>query len=113
MKVKLLSRVRLFVTPWTVAHQVPLFLGFSWQEYWNGLPFPPTGDIPDPGIKPASPTLQADSSLAQPLESPRAHLRILQKISVLGPHSRIFGPKWALDRGALNSSGVGALMFNP
>ena len=39
------------MTPWTVAHQAPLSMGFSRQEYWSGLPFPPPGDIPDPGIK--------------------------------------------------------------
>ena len=40
--------------PWTVAHQAPLSVGFSSQEYWSGLPFPPAGDLPDPGIKPTS-----------------------------------------------------------
>ena len=43
-----------FTTPWTVAHQVPLSMGFSKQEYWSGLPFPPPGDLPDPGIEPSS-----------------------------------------------------------
>ena len=54
-KVKLLSRVRLFATPWTVAYQGPLSMGFSRQEYWRGLPFPSPGDLPDPGIEPRSP----------------------------------------------------------
>ena len=54
VKVKSLSRVRLFVTPWTVAHQAPLSMGFSWHEYWSGLPLPSPGDISDPGIKPVS-----------------------------------------------------------
>ena len=49
------------VTPWIVAHQAPLSMGFSRQEYWNGLPFPSPGDLPDPGIEPGSPALQADS----------------------------------------------------
>jgi len=49
------SRVQLFVTPWTVAHQVPLSMEFSKQEYWSELPFPPPGDLPDPGIEPTSP----------------------------------------------------------
>ena len=53
-----LSRVRIFATPWTVAHQAPLFMGFSRQEYWSGLPFPSPGDHPNPGIKPQSPALQ-------------------------------------------------------
>ena len=52
-----LSRVQLFATPWTVAHEAPQFMGFSRQEYWNGLPFPSPGDLPDPGIEPTSPTL--------------------------------------------------------
>ena len=50
-----LSHVLLFVTPWTVAHQVPLSMGFSRQEYWSGLLFPCPGGLPDPGIKPVSP----------------------------------------------------------
>ena len=51
-KVKLLSRIRLFVTPWTVAHQAPPCVEFSRQEYWVGLPFPSPGDLPDPGMEP-------------------------------------------------------------
>ena len=50
-----------FMTPWTVARQAPLSMGFSRQEYWSGLPFPPPGDLPDPGIELPSPALQADS----------------------------------------------------
>ena len=61
-----LNRVWLCVTPWTVAHQVSLSMGFSRQEYWNGLPFPPPGDFPNPGIQPRSPTLQADSLPSEP-----------------------------------------------
>ena len=57
---QLLSRVRLFVTPWTVAHKAPPSMGFSRQEYWSGLPFPSPGDLPDPGIEPRSLALQAD-----------------------------------------------------
>ena len=49
------------VTPWTAAGQAPLFMGCSRQEHWSGLPFPSPGDLPDPGIKPRSPELQADS----------------------------------------------------
>ena len=58
-----LSCIRLFAIPWTVAHQSPLSMGFSRQEYWNGLPFPSLGDLPDPGINPVAPVapaLQAD-----------------------------------------------------
>ena len=57
VKVKSLSRVRLFATPWTVAHQAPQSMGFSRQEYWSGLPFPSPGDLPDPRIEPMSPAL--------------------------------------------------------
>ena len=60
VKVKSLSRVQLFATPWTVAQQAPSSMEFSKQEYWSGLPFPSPEDLPDPGIKPGSPTLQAD-----------------------------------------------------
>ena len=55
------SRAQLFVTPWTVPCQVPLSLGFSRQEYWSGLLFPSPGHLPDSGIEPGSPALQADS----------------------------------------------------
>ena len=57
VKVKSLSHVRLFATPWTVANQAPLSMGFSRQEYWSGLLFPSPGDLPDPGIEPGSPVL--------------------------------------------------------
>ena len=67
---KLLSRVRLFVTPWTVAYQTPLFMEFSRQEYWSGLPFPSPGDLPDSGIEPGSPTLQADALPSEPPGKP-------------------------------------------
>ena len=51
----MLSHVQLFATPWTVARLAPLSMGFSKQEYCSGLPFPPPGDLPDPGIEPVSP----------------------------------------------------------
>ena len=56
-KVKLIGRVWLFATPWTVAYQVPPFMGFPRQKYWSGLPFPSPRDLPDPGIEPGSPAL--------------------------------------------------------
>ena len=59
--VQSLSHVWLFATPWTVVHQVPLSGGFLRQEYWRGLPFPFPGHLPDPGMEPKSPALQADS----------------------------------------------------
>ena len=61
------SRVQIFATVWAVVCQVPLSMGVSRREYWSGLPCPPPGDLPDPGIKPASPASQADSL---PTESP-------------------------------------------
>ena len=69
-KVKSLSRVRLFATPWIVAYQAPLSMGFSRQEYCSGLPFPSPGDLPHPGVKPGSPTLQADSLPSEPPGKP-------------------------------------------
>ena len=66
IEVKSLSRVRLFATPWTVACQAPLYMEFSRQEYWSGLSFPSPGDLPDPGIEPGSPTLQADTLTSEP-----------------------------------------------
>ena len=66
MKVKSLSRVWLFVTPWTIAYQAPPSMGFSRQECWSGLPFPSPGDLPDPEIEPGSPTLQADALPSEP-----------------------------------------------
>ena len=53
-------------TPWTVDHQAPLPMGFSRQAYWSGLPFPSPGDLPNPGIEPGSPALQADSLPSEP-----------------------------------------------
>ena len=67
VKVKSLSSGWLFATPWTIAHQAPPSIGFSRQEYWSGWPFPSPGDLPNPGIKPGSPTLQTD---ALPFEPP-------------------------------------------
>ena len=63
---KSLSRVRLFATLRTVAHQAPRSMGFSRQEYWSGLPFPPPGDLPNPGIEPRSPAFQAEALTSEP-----------------------------------------------
>ena len=54
------------MTPWTVAHQAPLSMEFSRQAYWSALPFPSPGDLPNPGIEPRSPTLQADALPSEP-----------------------------------------------
>ena len=66
VKVKSLSHVRLLATPWTVAYKAPLSMGFFRQEYWSGLPFPSPGDLPNPGIDPGSPALQADALPSEP-----------------------------------------------
>ena len=73
---KLFSCVLLFVTPWTVAYQAPPSMGFSSQECWSGLPFPSQGDLPDPGIEPRSPALQADALLSEPPGKPTQYVRI-------------------------------------
>ena len=66
VKKKSLSHVRLFATPWTVAYQAPQSMEFSRQESWSGLAFPSPGDLPNPGIEPGSPTLQADALPSEP-----------------------------------------------
>ena len=70
MKVKSLSRVQLFATPWTVAYQAHPSMGFSRRECWSGLPFPSPGDLPDPGIELRSPALQADALPSEPPGKP-------------------------------------------
>ena len=72
------------MTPWTVvACQAPLSTGFSWQEYWSGLPFFSPGDLPDPGIEPRSPALQADSLPSEPPGKPK----VLKKKKNKNKHS--------------------------
>ena len=83
--VKSLSRVQLFVTPWTVAYQPPPSMGFSRQEYWSGLPFPSPGDLPDPGIEPA---LQADILTSEPPGKPQYKIKLKKKKEIEGPHFR-------------------------
>ena len=65
-----LSHVLFFVTPWTVAHQAPPSMECSRQEYWSGLPFPSPGNLPNPGIEPRSPALQADTLTSEPPGKP-------------------------------------------
>ena len=74
-RVYMLSRVRLFATPWTAARQAPLSVGFSRQEYWDGLPFSSPGHLPNPGVKPASPALAGGFFAAEPPAKPRRNLR--------------------------------------
>ena len=97
VKVKLLSHVRLFETPWTTAYQVPPSVGFSRQEYWSGLPFPSPGDLPNPGIEPRSPTLQA---YVLPSEPPGKSISLYMPLVIHGVcafchsecYSSTFGP---------------------
>ena len=74
VKVKSVSCVQLFSLLWTVAHQAPLSMGFSRQEYWSGLPFPSPGDLTNPGIKQRSPALQVDSLPSEPPENTNDHV---------------------------------------
>ena len=86
--VQLLSHIRLFATLWTVAHQAPLSMGFSRQEYWSGLPFPTPGDLSDPRIKPtspASPELAGGFFATTPYGKPTSLLHthfVFQKLSL-------------------------------
>ena len=96
-EVKSLSRVRLFATLWTVAHQAPLSIGFSREEYWSGLPFPSPGDLPDPGIEPRSPALQADALPSEPPRKPEFG-KEETKCETLGhpPHLHLRDMGWAV-----------------
>ena len=80
VKVKSLSCVRLFATPWTITYQAPPSMGFSRQEYWSGLPFPSPGDLPDPGIDPRSPALQANALTSEPPGKPHPIFKALPLI---------------------------------
>ena len=73
VKVKLLSHVRLFATPCSVAYHAPPSIEFSRQEYWSGLPFPSPGDLPEPGMEPGSSSLQADALPSEPPGKPVEH----------------------------------------
>ena len=77
MRAQLLSHVQLFVILWTVAHQAPLSMGFSRQEYWSGLPCLPPGHLPNPGIKPefpVAPPLQVEFLPTEPPGKPLSWL---------------------------------------
>ena len=84
------SHVLLFATPWTVALQAPLSMGFSRQEYWRGLPFHSPGHLPDPGIKPRSSALQVDSLPSKPPGNPFLEDIILQKLLTIWEKNTLF-----------------------
>ena len=101
VKVKSLSLCdRLFVTLWTVAHQVPPSMGFSRQEYWSGLPFPSPGDLPNPRIEPRSPALQADALTVELPGKPKN-----TGVSSLSLRQKIF-PSQELNRGLLHCTWI-------
>ena len=94
------------MTPWTVARQAPLSMGFYRQEYWSGLPRPPPGDLPNPGTKPGSPALQADSLPFEPSGILKTQSANGQN---LGAHT------WSqpdVGSGVLDSSSVASCAFN-
>ena len=76
--------VRLFSTPWTIACQAPLFMGFSSQDYWSGLPFPPPGHLPKPGIKPTYPVSPALAVGFFIIEPPEKRYVYMYRVSNLG-----------------------------
>ena len=82
-QVKLLSHVRLFSTPCTIAYQAPPSMGFSRQEYWSGVPFPSPEDLSKPGIEPKSPTLQADSLPSEPPGKPQPGADLIQTVTCI------------------------------
>ena len=87
--VLLLSCVQLFATPWTVAHQASLPMGFFRQEYWNGLPFPPPGDLPDPGIKPTSTALAGGFFTTEPPGKPRVGTKLWKALETSGNFQKL------------------------
>ena len=120
VKVKLLSRVQFFGTPWTVAYQASPSMGFSRQEYRNGLPFPSPGDLLDPGIKLGSPALGADALTSEPPGKPKRGVDIR---SGYIPHTGIESKSPALrvvvsssaepQQKAINSTRLGGWDSNP
>ena len=86
-----LSQIRLCAILQTVAHQTPLSLEFSRQEYWSGLAFPSPGDLPNPGVKPRSPELQEDSLPSEPPGKPQENHLLIQPFLGVGSHSLLQG----------------------
>ena len=84
-----------FVTPWTIAYQASLFMEFSRQEYWNRYPFPSLGDFPNPGIKPRSLALQADSLPSEPPGKPNNKGKERKKVKSLS-RVQLFATPWTV-----------------
>ena len=97
------------MTPWTIARQVPLSVGYSRQEYWSGLPFPSPGDFPNPGIEPRSPALQADSLPSEPRVKPVLEYRKLNAVSSEVLVSQLCSALCPMDCSPLGSSVHGIL----
>ena len=105
MKLKSLSRVWLFATPWTVAHQAPPSMGFSRQEYWSGLPFP-SGNLPNPGIELRSPAFQADALTSEPPGNLDLYSYLFLKMRVKSLSCvRLFATSWTVAHQAPPSMG--------
>ena len=114
LKVKSLSGIQLFATPWTVAYQAPPSMGFSRQEYWSGLPFTSPGDLPNPGIEPRSSASQADALPPEPprkLAMPTCYMIIREAVDItfltfcLSIHTmRLCFPLWLGRRWKLSHS---------
>ena len=86
------SHVQLFATPWTVACQVPLFMGFPRQEYWSVVPFPSPGDLSHPGIEPVSPALAGRFFTTEPPGKPSSTTYVL-RIGIMWPKLIFLGVK--------------------
>ena len=99
---KSLSHVRLFATPWTIAYQAPLSMGFSRQEYWSGLPFPSPGDLPAPEIKPESPSFQADALTSEPPVKPIS-LKMVQILAKFKQLTELFLKEFELSKQLSNA----------
>ena len=101
MCVPVLYYVRFFVTLWTVAHWAPLSMGFPRQECWSGLPFPPSGDLPDPGIEHVFPALAGRFFITEPPGKPLVQCRSPQMLVPFGGKSEIEIVLWEWSGGVL------------